>query len=214
MKKLIYLISILLISSACTNIKNMDYKENIDNTINENINNKVYNRFSTGYKYYLPKYMNIKNNINYNEEINSNDNTYYLYVDIISYYNKKEIKLNNKCNEEYEFSTKNNKGYLCINNINKQYLVEIVYNYAKIEVKVDYYDLNEAINNSIIILSTIKYDDEVISNVIADNKISNKEETLNIFGDKKNKEDFIEVIEEYDNYEESDDDIPDYDVIN
>ena len=80
-------------------------------------------------------------------------------------------------------------------------------------MKVDKYYLNEAINNGIIILSTIKYDDELISNIIVENKIGNKEETLNIFGDKKSKQDFIEVIEEYDNYEPTDD-IPDYDVIN
>ena len=213
MKKLLFLSVILLITAGCTNIQKLDYKENINNTIKVNKNNKIYNHNGTGYKYYLPKYMNIKNALNNNEKINSNDNTYYLYVDIISYYNKKSLKNDKKCQVNYDFKNDNIDGYLCIQEANNKYLVEIVYNYAKIEVKVDKYYLNEAINNSIIILSTIKYDDELISNIIVENKIGNKEETLNIFGEKKSKQDFIEVIEEYDNYDESDN-IPDYDVIN
>ena len=32
--------------------------------------------------------------------------------------------------------------------------------------------------------------------------------------DKKNKEDFLEVIEEYDNYDDGNNKLPDYDVIN
>ena len=43
-------------------------------------------------------------------------------------------------------------------------------------------DINEAINNSIIILSTIKYNDDIIKNIIGDNDLNNQEEVLNIFG--------------------------------
>lgn len=213
MKKTIFLSIILLLTTACTNINKLDYKDNINDIIRYNEKNKIYNHFSTGYKYYLPKYMSIKNIGNYNEEINSNDNTYHLYVDIISRYNKINIENTNKCQNNYEFSNNNVKGYLCINNVNNKYLVEIVYNYAKIEVIVNDYYLKEAINNSIIILSTIKYDDDLIEGLIVENKIKTSEETLKIFGDKKKKQDFIEVIEEYDNYEKKED-IPDFDVIN
>ncbi len=214
MRRLVLLISILMVTSACTNLKNIDYKDNINDTIIANKNNKIYNHIGNGYKYYLPKYMNIKNVINYNEKINSNDYTYYLYVDIVSYFNKKDINLEKKCDTSYKFNNGNLNGYLCINNINNEYLVEIVYNYAKIEVKVEKNDLNEAINNSIIILSTIKYDDDLIEHLIGKDKIDNSEETLNIFGDNKGNEDFIDVIEEYDNYDEKENDIPDFDVIN
>ena len=213
MKKIILLTIVLLFTTACTDINKIDYKDNINTIIKDNKNNKLYNHYSTGYKYYLPKYMSIKNVSNYNEEINGNDNTYHLYVDVISRYNKKEITNNKKCETQYDFASNNNNGYLCINYVNDKYLVEIVYNYAKIEVIVDDYYLNEAINNSIIILSTIKYDDDLIEELIVDNKMKNKEETLDIFGDKSKKQDFIEVIEEYDNYED-DNEIPDFDVIN
>ena len=63
-------------------------------------------------------------------------------------------------------------------------------------------------------MSTINYDKDLIQNLIIDEKLNNKEENLNIFGDRKKTEDFIEVIEEYDNYDEKENDIPDYDIIN
>ena len=213
MKKAILLSIILLFTTACTNINNIDYKDNINSIIKQNSDNKLYNHYSTGYKYYLPKYMSIKNMNNFNEEINSNDNTYHLFVDVVSRYNKVDIKVKNKCETKYEFSNKSINGYLCINSVNDKYLVEIVYNYAKIEVIVNDYYLKEAINNSIILLSTIKYDDDLIKAIVSENKMTNKEETLEIFDNKNKKQDFIEVIEEYDNYEKEDD-IPDFDVIN
>ena len=215
MKKLILLISIAIFTSACTNLNKVDYKENINNTIRANKHNKMYNYFGIGYKYYLPKYMSVKDSINYNEKINSDDYTYYLYIDIISYYNKKSIKINKLDSYiNYEFKYNNIDGYLNVSEINDKYLVEIIYNYAKIEVIVEKKDLNNVINNSIIILSTLKYDDDLIENLIGDNKISSKEETLNIFGSEAQDDNFIDIIEEYDNYEEDKSDIPDYDVIN
>jgi len=214
MKRIILLLSILCITSACTNIKRTDYKEIINYVIKENTNNKHYNHVGNGYKYYLPKYMSIKNSLNYNEQINSDDYTYYLYLDIKSYYNKKNIKLTSENNYiNYKFSNNNIDGYLRVSEENDKYLVEIIYNYAKIEVKVDKNDLNVAINNSIIILSTIKYDYDLIKGLIEDDKINSSEETLNIFGSIEKNDNFIDIIEEYDNYEEESD-IPDYDVIN
>ena len=175
----------------------------------------MYNHIGNGYKYYLPKYMSVKNSINYNETINSNDYIYYLYLDIVSYYNKKNI---NYKDEEYyinyKFSNNGIDGYLKVLEETDKYLVEIIYNYAKIEVNVEKHELNEAKNNSIIILSTIKYDDDVINNVIGENKTNNKEETLNLFDTTKKDENFLDVVEEYDVYEEDESDIPDYDVIN
>ena len=214
MKRIVLLLSLILVTSACTNLNNLDYKDNINEVIKSNSNNKLYNHVGNGYKYYLPKYMSVKNMINFNEKINSNDYTYYLYLDVVSFNSKKQDKINKKCDINYEFKQNNNVGYLCVNNINNEYLVEIVYNYAKIEVKVAKNDLNEAINNGIIILSTIKYDSDLISKMIGESKLDGSEETLNIFKDTKSKDDFLDVVEEYDNYDDSQNKVPDYDVIN
>lgn len=214
MKRIVLLLSLILVTSACTNLNNLDYKDNINEVIKSNSNNKLYNHVGNGYKYYLPKYMSVKNMINFNEKINSNDYTYYLYLDVVSFNSKKQDKINKKCDINYEFKQNNSEGFLCVNNINNEYLVEIVYNYAKIEVKVAKNDLNEAINNGIIILSTIKYDSDLISKMIGESKLDGSEETLNIFKDTKSKDDFLDVVEEYDNYDDSQNKVPDYDVIN
>ncbi len=214
MKRIVLLLSLILVTSACTNLNNLDYKDNINAVIKSNSNNKLYNHVGNGYKYYLPKYMSVKNMINFNEKINSNDYTYYLYLDVVSFNSKKQDKINKKCDINYEFKQNNSEGFLCVNNINNEYLVEIVYNYAKIEVKVAKNDLNEAINNGIIILSTIKYDSDLISKMIGESKLDGSEETLNIFKNTKSKDDFLDVVEEYDNYDDSQNKVPDYDVIN
>ena len=215
MKRILLILCIFIFTTGCVNIKKEDYKLIINDTIKENNNNKIYNRYSNGYKYYLPKYMSVKKSLNYNEEINSNDYTYFLYIDIISYYNKVNVNFeeNKKNYISYKFKYNKNDGYLSVKEVNNKYLVEILYNYAKIEVKVDYVDINEVINNSIIILSTIKYDDKIIESLIRENKLNSEEETLNIFETKEDKNDFMEVVEEYDKYEEESD-IPDYDIIN
>lgn len=214
MKKILLMMCIFIITTGCVNIKKEDYKNIINNTIKENNNNKMYNRFGKGYKYYLPKYMNIKSSLNYNEKINSNDYTYYLYIDIISYHNKVKAKYEYENNYiSYKFNHKNQDGYLNVRQFENKYLIEIFYNYAKIEVRVNESDINEAINNSIIILSTINYDDKIIENLISENKLISDEETLSIFENKEDKDSFMDVIEEYDKYED-DSDIPDYDIIN
>ena len=114
----------------------------------------------------------------------------------------------------YKFNYKDLNGYVEVNKVLDEYLVEIIYNYAKIEVKVDKRDINEVVNNSIVILSTIKYEKDIIKNIIGESKIISQEESLNVFNKKTVDDHFLKIIEEYDNYEESENVIPDYDVIN
>lgn len=212
MKKILLIISMLFLLTGCVNINNLDYKTIIETNIDKNINNKYYNQYHDGYKYYLPKYMNVKNKYDLNEKINGKDYTYYLYIDLISYYNN----INNKSEANnsyisYAFNKDGKNGYLEVTQSDSKYLVEIMYNYAKIEVRVDKIHINEAINNGIIILSTIKYDKDIIKNNLGKSGLNNKEEELNIFENNSKKENFLDIIEEYDTYDE---DIPDYDVIN
>ena len=87
-----------------------------------------------------------------------------------------------------------------------------MYNYAKIEVMVDKDMINETIANSLIILSSIKYNDDIINNLMGKNILNYREETFTIFDKEKNDSDFLEVIQEYDKYNEPK--IPDYDLIN
>ena len=86
-----------------------------------------------------------------------------------------------------------------------------MYNYAKIELIVEIEDINNAINNSITILSTIKYNEDIIRNLLEEDLLNYKDESLNLFDKITNEDNFIKYEEQYDEYEK---DIPDYDIIN
>ena len=80
-----------------------------------------------------------------------------------------------------------------------------MYNYAKIEVIVDSNNLKEAITNSIVILSSIDYNKDVLANIIGDNVLQFNEETYDIFKTKKQDSDFLDVESNniYDNNDEN-----------
>ena len=150
----------------------------------------------------------------FNEIIVNKNIKYYLYVDIVSYYNKieKDYKINDKAFISEDISNNDKKGYLEVNQKNDKYLIEIMYNYAKIELIVNKDNLEEAITNSIIILSTIKYNNDIIENIMGENVLNFNEEQLDIFEAKGSESNFLEYIQEYDAYEGTE--IPDLDLIN
>ena len=88
----------------------------------------------------------------------------YLYVDLISYLNKIEIKY--KPNLSTFYSKKLKNGFLEIKKLeNNEYSYIIVYNYGRIEGVVESKNLNDALSNSMIILSSIKYNDKLLNSV-------------------------------------------------
>lgn len=62
-----------------------------------------------------------------------------------------------------------------------RYLIEFMYNYAKIEAMVYEDDINDVILNSTYILSTIKFNNNVIKLMLNDEYFVNKEEKYDIF---------------------------------
>ena len=157
--------------------------------------------------------MNVQRINDTNEIVTSDKYTYYLYLDLVSVIEGTTLPFEEEGNlyKNYKFSYKDLNGYLKIKEIEKYYLVEIMYNYAKIEVIVEYEDLNEIINNSITILSTIKYNKDIITNLMEEDLLNYKDESLNLFDKVTNQDNFIRYEEQYADYEEE---IPDYDIIN
>ena len=70
-----------------------------------------------------------------------------------------------------------------------------MYNYSKMEAEVDYDDINNVILNMSYILSTIKFNDNVIK-VILDDDFLVSEEKYDIFTSKKESNDFLKLEDE------------------
>lgn len=197
-KVLLTLLMILMVS-GCTVVRiNTD---NIDTIVDVILSkeNKLYNTIGKGYKYYKPREVSNFDTTEFNEKLYSNGNYYYLYVDINSYFYKKEFSYEENKDSYYsKYIDINNKtGYL---EINKQddgyYLIEFLYNYSKIEALVLEEDINDAVLNASYILTTIKYNSNVIKMMLDEDYFKNREEKYDIFEPKKEISNFLEFTEQ------------------
>ena len=212
MKKVILLIIALFIMTGCSNINKAEIEDLIKEVQSSKLN--LTNQFRTGYKYFLPVGLNLRETTNLNEIFETRDYSYFLFVDLVSYYNKAvfEFEVDEDAYISMDISHNDIQGYLTVKQKGDKYLIEIMYNYAKIEVVVDESYLREAIVTSIVILSTIKFNDDIINNMMGDNIFEHGEEQLSIFKNNQGEGNFIELIDEYDAYDG--DALPDPDRIN
>ncbi len=179
MKKIAIVILIILLTTGCSLVR-ID-TNSIDNILNVILtkNNKLYNQIGKGYKYYLPSGVSYVKSDDLNDVLYSNGVYYYLYIDAISYYYKTDTDHNEKSNIYYSknISTDDGfkaSGYLDIVNKDDLYYVTFLYNYAKIEAVVNKDELNNVILNSSYILSTIKYNHDIVKLMLEDDYFTNK----------------------------------------
>ena len=213
MKKVLLILLFLFIITGCTSIQKMDLDRVIDKSANSKLS--LTNEYRSGYKYYLPKGLKVVDQTDYNERLKSGNSVYYLYVDVVSYYNKVIEKFESKDNVYYSkaINYKDKFGYLEIKSVNaKQYLIEIMYNYAKIEVIVREDDIHVAVANAMIVLSSIQYNDTILETLVGGDNASFSELEYNIFKT-TNDSIYLEVVNQ-DVYEEKDDEIHDADLVN
>lgn len=194
MKKLL-LLCFLLLLTGCSVVR-ID-TTNIDNIINIVLskNNNLYNQIGKGYKYYIPRGVSYMDSNDYNDVLYSNGNYYYLYIDVVSYYYKvnKDYIENSEAYYSKKININNKFGYLEINKQdNNRYFIEFMYNYSKIEVETDLEDINDVVLNISYILSTIKYNDNVIK-IVLDDDFLISEEKYDIFTSKKESNDFLKL---------------------
>ena len=95
----------------------------------------------------------------------------------------KEIKINDK------------KGYIDVKKQDDKYLVEFMYNYARIESLVNKEDINNVILNSSYILSTVKFNNNVIKILLDEDYFKYKEEKFELFDKVEKNENFLEYTE-------------------
>lgn len=202
MKKFTILLLIMILLTGCTVVR-ID-TDNIDNIVNVVLskNNILYNRVGKGYKYYVPRGVNYIDTDELNDKLYSNGNYYYLYIDAISYYYNIELEYEENKDAYYSrtIDTNNKKGYLEINKTeNDKYYIQFMYNYSKIEAIVDYDDINDVVLNASYILSTIKFNNNVIKIMLNDDYFVNKEEKYDIFNSDNQTDTFLKYESDEDN---------------
>lgn len=201
MKKIILLGLVTLILTGCTIVR-ID-TTSIDNILNVVLSkeNTLYNRVGRGYKYYVPRGVTYIDSSGSNDKLYSNGVYYYLYLDEISYYYQKTLdyKVDNSKYYSRKIDNDGNLGYLEITKQDDFYLIEFVYNYAKIEALVPEEDINDTVLNSTYILSTIKYNSNIVKLSLEDNFLQNKEGKYDVFSAKKQDDDSFLRYEEEEN---------------
>ena len=211
MKKIILIIIILVFTAGCTNINKLSYDDIVNNITTMSTKDNIYR---TGYSYYLPRGMKVADSTLYNEVIEDANSKYYLYVDVVSFYKKitEEYEINNNAIYSSKINYNDKFGYVEVNLLkNDKYLVEIMYNYAKIEVIVDKSKCKEAMLSIINILKSVEYNDSIIANLMGDDILNFNEEEFNIFNTKGSESNYLTVDNDYKEEEEK---IFDPDLIN
>lgn len=179
MKKFIMFLLLTLLFTGCSVVR-ID-TESVDNIVNVILtkNNKLYNQVGQGYKYYLPGGVTYIDSDELNDVLYCNGNYYYLYIDAINYFYQTKMEYVEDTNLYYSrmFTLKdgfNHSGYLEIKQIEDMYHIEFVYNYAKIEAIVDKENINSTVLNASYILSTIKYNYNIVELMLNNDYFINK----------------------------------------
>lgn len=205
MKKIILVFSIILILTGCSVVR-ID-TSNIDNILSVILtkDNKLYNQVGQGYKYYLPGGVTYIDSDDLNDILYCDGIYYYLYIDAISYYYDTEVDYVENSNAYYSkiISTQDGykySGYIEINKVDDMYYLEFVYNHAKIETVVEKEKLNDTVLNASYILSTIKYNQNIVKLMLEDDYFTNKTGKYNDYNSTEESGNFVlekeNIIEE------------------
>ena len=196
MKRMLIVLCILLLTTGCTVVRiNTDSIDNIIDVVLSK-ENKLYNQVGKGYKYYIPKGVSYIDTNDTNDKLYSNGIYYYLYIDVINYYNNKEYEIKDHKDHYYfrEIDINSKKGYVDIKEENNMYLVKFVYNYSILEAKVEKKDINEVILNASYILSTVKFNDNIVELLMNGDFLSQREEEYDLFKSKGDNSSFLKYI--------------------
>lgn len=203
MKKVIVLLSVVLLSitTGCS-MKKLD-NENIDKNISMLLSEKVdvTNVNFEGYNYYVPAGLKFLTKEDYNAVFKDRfENKYYLYVDVIGYYHKieKDYKFEKDAYHSRKLNYNKKNGYIEINKVDDKYYVEYVFNYGRMQALVEKQYLVNVVNNMSYILRSIEYNDEILDSLVGENILSYAEETFSLFETEASQDDFLDVVEKYD----------------
>jgi len=200
-KKIIFLLSLVTLFTGC-NIERLDDKQ-IEEIVSIALDKKINlsNIDAKGYKYYMPRGMKIANKEGNNTELHYKGDILYLYVDVVSYYHKTQNE-HVKNEESYfykELDLNNKSGYIEINKKDDKYFIEMMYNYAKIEGFIEEKNLELIMANSLYVLASITYNDQILETLIGENILIYQEEQFNIFDSRQKDGNWLEYDKDYNN---------------
>ena len=208
--KFLCFIFILFLITGCKvqELSSDNYYKNIQTILKSNI--KYSNQDAVGYQYYLPSGISVLDVNDFNQTLYTNGNKYYLYADVVSFYHKvnSNYKVDKNAYISKKIKYKKNQGYLEVNRDSNKYYVEMMYNFAKIEAYVKKDDLSDTITNMSYILSSVKYNTNVIETLVGNQKYDlSDSEIYNIFNTKKgsSEDQFLKYVNEYDIYSGAED---------
>lgn len=184
--------------TGCTKIDG-----NIDNIISATMTEKVtsVNTVSTGYELYVP--IGVKQLVDneYNQKFKIKNTHVYLYVDTVSYYYKNSLNYKSDGDYNYyykEISLDGKTGYVGINKLDDgSFFVEIVYNYSKIEFYSSEDDMPIVMSNSLIIVNSIQYNDNLIKLELDNASGDSREVKYELDKPKDSESTFSQYLQEY-----------------
>ena len=206
LKKIVLLILCITVLSGCSIVKinGNSYDTNLYNVL-ERKNYKV-NTNSVGYQYYLLNGITKKEGNDFNQVLKSSNGTYYMYVDLVSYYHKvsKDYTSDDDLYISKKINYKDNIGYLEVTDKDDYYYVKAMYNYSKIEAHISKKKLNDALVEIFYTLSSIKYNDTIIEEILGNEKYDlseNKEYRLFNVDNDAGESNYLEEVKKYDVYD-------------
>lgn len=207
MKKIIILLIFMLCLTGCSIVKVNN--ESIDSIINTTLlrENNLSNVSFEGYKYYVPDGVKLLEKNATNAKLVHKNVSYYLYVDVISYYHKAKLDYVSTTDNYYSKAIGNN-GYIEITKVKDKYFIELMYNYAKIEAYVDSNNLEDSLIYMCNILSSVKFNDDILATFIGENILNYQEENFNLFKPKRETGNFKDYLELYDKYNDVNNELP------
>lgn len=208
--KVILLVIIALILTGCTKVDS-----NLDNIVNATMTKEInnVNTVSTGYELYIPMGVIQLVDNEYNQKFMIRNTHIYLYVDTISYYYKNSLNYKNLDSYNYyykEINLNNKTGYIGIDKLDDgSFFVSIIYNYSKIEFYSSYEDLPIIMSNSLIIIKSIKYNDNLIKMELDEVTSDGREIKYELDKPEDSKSTFSQYLQEYVELEEEEVVLPD-----
>lgn len=192
-KNILLLSCMIFLMTGCCYINNSSI-DTITRQVLKN-NRKLYNQNTIGFKYYLPRNMTSVLKDEYNMLFRDKSYTYYMYTDLVSYYNKKEVSL--KKDGTLFYSQEIDNGLINIIEKDKKYFIKVIYNYVTVEVETSKIDLKDVLSNALVLVKSVKYNDDAIKLLINNDNKNGNEEVIDIFHKDKIQNDYLEYDDTY-----------------